>query len=78
MTTVTTETIEAKSDRLLTDHRVFVKGCSPGTVTAVVRGDTSVHDVDLHAGRWSCSCAARRDCSHLLAVWAVTVPSVDD
>jgi len=72
-----TETLAAKVNRLLTDHRVRVKGCSPGTVTAVVRGDSGVHDVDLHAGRWSCSCAARVECSHLKAVMFVTVPPRD-
>ncbi len=71
-----TETVADKADRLLTTRCVQVKACGPETVVAVVRGDTSVHDVDLHRGRWSCSCAARRNCSHLEAVWLVTVPAV--
>jgi len=66
--------LEAKVNRLLADGRVFIRRCLPETVRAVVRGDTGVHDVDLHGGRWSCSCQARVTCSHLQAVWLVTVP----
>jgi hypothetical protein len=53
---------------MLSTHR----GCGLGNP-----GDSGVHAVDLHNGRWSCSCAAyavRRDCSHLAAVMLVTTP----
>jgi uncharacterized Zn finger protein len=71
-----TEAIEAKANRLLAEGRVFVRWSTPEIVSAVVRGDTGVHDVDLHSGRWSCSCPARTTCSHLTAVMLVTVPEV--
>ena len=71
------EQIEAKANRLLAGGRVFIRWSTPEIVSAVVRGDTGVHDVDLHSGRWSCSCPARRQtCSHLTAVMKVTVPAV--
>lgn len=72
-----TDTIEAKSNRLLTDHRVQVRIAMPGHVVAIVHGDHGIHSVDLTAGRWSCSCEARRGCSHLGAVMRVTTPSRD-
>jgi hypothetical protein len=71
-------TIEAKAARLLVDGLVRVRWCSPGRVTATVRGDTGIHDVGLHDDRWLCTCAARRTCSHMTAVMRVTVPSPDD
>ena len=69
-----TEPIEDKVVRLLTTGRVFVRWSTPEHVCANVKGDTSVHDVDLHNGRWSCSCPARVECSHLKAVMRVTLP----
>ena len=69
------ETIEEKATRLLTTQKVHIRWSTPEHVCAVVRGDHGVHDVDLHNGRWSCSCEARVDCSHLKAVWLVTVPA---
>ena len=72
---MTTETIPVKRNRLLTEHRVYIRLCHPEHVVASVRGDTSVHDIDLTAGRWSCSCPARHRCSHLEAVMSVTVPT---
>ncbi len=68
------EALDAKVARLLAGHRVFVKSVAPEQVHAVVRGDSGLWDVDLHHGRWSCPCPARTTCSHLRAVWAVTVP----
>jgi uncharacterized Zn finger protein len=68
------EIIEDKAARLLTTGSVWIKWTSPENVCAVVRGDTGVYDVDLHGGRWSCSCEARVECSHLMAVMLVTVP----
>ena len=64
-----------KASRLLADHRVFIRLAVPELVRAAVRGDSSVYDVDLRQGRWSCTCPVRSgDCSHLVAVMAVTVP----
>ena len=72
---MTSEDLEAKVDRLLTTGSVWIKWSTPEHVCAVVRGDHGVHDVDLHGGRWSCSCEARIECSHLKAVMRVTVPA---
>jgi hypothetical protein len=71
---MTRPTITEKAQRLLTTGHVFIRWSTPEVVAAAVRGDTGVHDVDLHSGRWSCSCAARVTCSHLQAVMLVTVP----
>ena len=68
------ENLDTKAKRLLTESRVFIKWCMPEHVCAAVRGDTSVHDVHLHSGRWSCSCQSVVTCSHLKAVMLVTVP----
>jgi hypothetical protein len=70
------ENLSAKANRLLTESRVFVKWSTPENVCAAVRGDGGVHDVHLHGGRWSCSCQATTNCSHLEAVMKVTVPAV--
>jgi len=66
--------IEAKANRLLTDNRVFIKWATPEHVCAVVRGHGGIYDVRLDRGRWSCPCPARVTCSHLRAVWLVTLP----
>jgi hypothetical protein len=66
---------ELKAARLLVTHKVHIKWATPEHVCAVVRGDTGVHDVDLHSGRWRCSCEARVTCSHMTAVMLVTVPA---
>ncbi len=71
---MTRQTIEEKAAHFLIDHRVFVRWATPEHVCAVVRGQSGIYDVDLHGGRWSCSCASRRDCSHLRAVQLVTTP----
>jgi uncharacterized Zn finger protein len=70
------ETLEAKTDRLLTEGKVHIRWSTPEVVAAVVRGDTSVYDVRLDRGRWSCPCPAKTTCSHLKAVMRVTVPEV--
>jgi uncharacterized Zn finger protein len=71
---VTTESIEDKAKRLLASHSVFVKWSTPDHVCAVVRGDSGTYDVDLHSGRWTCTCPASTTCPHLAAVMLVTVP----
>jgi len=71
---MTAETIEEKALRLLIDERVAIKLAMPGHYVGVVQGDHGIHSVDLTRGSWTCSCAARKDCSHLLAVRKVTTP----
>jgi uncharacterized Zn finger protein len=70
-----TTTIEAKVARLLADGRVFIRWSTPEHVSAVVRGDAGIYDVRLDRGRWTCPCQARATCSHMRAVWLVTVPT---
>lgn len=70
-----TPDLENKVPRLLADGQVYIKWCTPEVVVGVVRGDGGVYDVRLDRGRWSCPCAARATCSHLRAVWLVTVPT---
>jgi len=67
--------LETKVARLLADGRVFIRWSTPEIVSAVVRGDAGIYDVRLDRGRWSCPCPARVTCSHLKAVWLVTVPT---
>jgi len=73
-----TETVADKTNRLLTDHCVFVRLALPSHVVAVVHGDNGTYSVDLTAGRWSCTCEARRTCSHMTAVMRVTTPKEND
>ena len=74
---MSTETIDAKACRLLTTGNVQLVKVAPEVVVARVFGDSGVYDVNLHDGRWSCTCPAsntRRECSHRLAVTLVTLP----
>jgi hypothetical protein len=65
-----------KARRLLATGKAWVKWSTPENVCAVVRGDTGLWDIDLHADRWNCTCLVRiGPCSHLQAVWLVTVLS---
>ena len=72
-----TETIDAKAARLLAEGRVQVVWATDGLVQGKVRGDSGVHDVRwTRTGGWNCSCAAYGECSHRLAIAAVTMRSV--
>jgi hypothetical protein len=73
-----TPTIEAKVARLLADGRVFIRWSTPEIVSAVVRGDSGIHEVRLDRGRWTCPCPARTTCSHMTAVMRVTVPTNEE
>jgi hypothetical protein len=70
-----TPDLETKVARLLADGKVFVRWSTPEVVAAVVRGDAGIYEVRLDRGHWSCPCPARATCSHLRAVWRVTVPT---
>ena len=69
-----TETLADKAGRLLTAGNVHLIKVAPDVVVARVFGDSGVWDIALHQGRWSCTCPARADCSHLEAVYRVTLP----
>jgi uncharacterized Zn finger protein len=71
-------TAQAKADALLAGGRVTLFLVEPGRVHAEVRGVSGPHLVALRAGHWYCDCPARGQCSHLVAVWRVTVPGTPD
>lgn len=70
----TRENKQDKAVRLLVHGRLRVTRVEGDLVMAECRGDTGrVYELGFSAGRWSCSCPARTDCSHLIALWRVTV-----
>lgn len=61
-----------KADRLLLEGRLRIRRVDGNEVVAECRGDSGgVYDLVHYDGRWSCSCPARTDCSHLRALWRV-------
>jgi len=64
------ETVSAKADRLLGQHRVIITGSRE----ALVIGDGDTYRVSRPAKRWLCTCpgfrfhGAWRRCAHILAV----------
>ena len=61
-----------KADRLLLEGRLRVVRVDGSLIVAECRGDSGVVYELTHAGaRWTCSCPARTDCSHLRALWRV-------
>lgn len=70
----TRENKQDKGTRLLTHGRLTVTKVDGDKVSAECRGDSGeVYELGFENGRWSCSCLARTDCSHLSALWRVTV-----
>ena len=70
-------TVEEKADRLRAEARVQVKFCTEGVVSAAVRGDHGVYDVQWSRLQgWTCSCPAFKRCSHVEAVCSVTMRPV--
>lgn len=67
-----------KAARLLTEGRVLIVRVRLDLAIAIVQGDSNTYDVRYDPGGWSCSCAAMRpDCSHIDAVRAVTVRTIE-
>lgn len=61
-----------KAMRLLVTGRLRVLRVDSGFISAECRGDSGeVYNLLWRDQRWSCSCQARVDCSHLNALWAV-------
>jgi hypothetical protein len=60
-------TITEKADRLLLTGHVTIQ-----STAATVQGDHDQYSLYLHNGRWRCTCAARKKCSHIDAVERVT------
>lgn len=71
----TTETVDAKAARYLTEGRLVVTRVLGDQVNAVCMGDSGAYDLGHSPCRgWWCSCPARGDrCSHLTALWLVTI-----
>jgi uncharacterized Zn finger protein len=65
----------AKAFRLLVEGKVRVTFVVRDLIHATVQGDHAQYFVDYglsRQDRWTCSCPARVDCSHLRAVQQVT------
>jgi uncharacterized Zn finger protein len=71
---VTRENVQVKGRRYLCEARVHVVNVTGHTVTAAVRGGGAVYRTthDRRLG-WRCSCPARGECAHIVAVALVTV-----
>ena len=61
-------TVEEKAERLLLERRVTISDAAVVTV----RGDHDIYRLFREAGRWRCTCPARKKCSHIEAVERVT------
>jgi hypothetical protein len=70
---VTRETARAKGARYLVEHRLTVLRVDKDRVDAECRGGGAVYRLGWQDGKWSCDCPALTTCSHLYALWAVTV-----
>lgn len=71
-----TATLErvSKASRLLIDGRLLIERVDRLFVKASCRGDSGeVYKLGWDGARWFCNCEARGDCSHLRALWMVTV-----
>jgi uncharacterized Zn finger protein len=56
---------------MLLEGRVRILRVDGDLIVAECRGDSGAIYEITHAARWSCTCPARTDCSHLRAVWRV-------
>lgn len=69
------ETVEAKARRYLGEGRLVVTRVFGDHVDAVCQGETGSWELGYAPSRgWWCSCPVRTDrCSHLAALWLVTI-----
>lgn len=70
------ETSDQKARRLLSEGRLTVLVVNPDAVVARCKGDSGEEYMlgwDKKHLNWVCSCPATRRCSHLKALWLVTV-----
>jgi len=66
--------VASKARRLIDEDRVQIVVAGHDRVVAHVRSDHSgVVDVEGQRGSWSCTCPARRRCSHVEAVRLVVI-----
>jgi uncharacterized Zn finger protein len=67
-------TKQDKAMRLLTTRQLLVTRVSGDFIEAECRGDSgSIYNLGFDGERWWCSCPARVDCKHLIALQTVTV-----
>jgi hypothetical protein len=72
------ENAPTKAMRLLVEGRVHVRSCGPEGVQAFVRGSGHLHRVEHRTGApWSCTCAAKGRCSHIIATQHVVIAPYD-
>ena len=63
-----------KTERLLVAGRLRVTMVDGDEIRAECRGESGeVYELGRYDETWRCSCPARTACSHLQALWAVTV-----
>lgn len=63
-----------KADRLLLEGRLRLVSVDGNEIKAQCLGDSAViYHLEHFHGRWSCTCPARVDCSHLRALQRVVV-----
>lgn len=66
------ENKRSKAARLLVTGRLRVLRVERHYIAAECRGDSGeIYNLGWHHERWTCSCKAKTDCSHLNALWAV-------
>lgn len=67
-----------KAARLLVTGRLRVLRVDRDFIAAEVRGDSGeIYNLLWRDQRWTCSCKARTDCSHLGALWAVVAVNTE-
>jgi uncharacterized Zn finger protein len=71
---MTRESADSKGRRYLTEGRLTLTFVEGDRVAAYCRGDGELYEVGHDPAQgWFCSCAARSDCAHLVALRLVTV-----
>lgn len=70
------EAVQAKARRYLAEARLLVERVDATTIQARCRGQGAVYALGFASGEWWCSCPARRECAHLVALRLVTSPGI--
>lgn len=73
MAALTKERTDDKARRLLSTGKLRIVRMDKDFIHAECKGDNAVYDLFYKDEHWYCSCPARIDCSHLRALWLVTV-----
>jgi hypothetical protein len=68
------ETIDAKARRYLVEGRLVIEAVDASHVRASCRGGGYLYELGFDARNgWRCSCHARGECSHLVALQLVVI-----